>query len=67
MTNRELCELFDRIESEVHSLNTGRITLESLVEKYALIKCKGANCYVVPKWGWAIQFEPELGEFCMYY
>ena len=67
MTNRELCELFDQIEGEVRSVNCGRTTLESLVEKYDLIKGKSANYYIVPKWGWAIQFEPELGEFCMYY
>lgn len=56
---------WEALEKAVNGLNDGRGTLADIVKEFGLEEWRPGR-YFEPRWGWPIEYDPEVGYYLCY-
>ena len=57
--------MWEALEKAVNGLNDGRGTLADIVKEFCLEEWRPGR-YMEPRWGWPIEYDPEVGYYLCY-
>ena len=56
---------WEALDNAVKRLNKGETTLDEIVNEFELEEWRPGQ-YLEPRWGWPIEFDPEVGYYLCY-
>lgn len=56
---------WEALDNAVKRLNNGETTLDEIVNEFELEEWRPGQ-YLEPRWGWPIEFDPEVGYYLCY-